>query len=145
MVRAEARRLAHWLPILPSPYLRGTVRKGEGASPLDDAIAVLAFEKGAIEEPVDASAVTLPIGVPDEGRNQSSSEALRRNQTHLEDMQSDAIRRHQTPSDAIRRHQTPSDAIRHAVRGNQTCSQGQSGAIRGDQTYWPWYVHPSAK
>jgi hypothetical protein len=131
MVRAEARRLAHWLPILPSPYLRGTVRKGEGASPLDDAIAVLAFEKGAIEEPVDASAVTLPIGVPDEGRNQSSSEALRRNQTHLEDMQSGAIRYNQTQSDAIRR--------------SQTCSQGQSGANRGEQTYWPWYVHPSAK
>ena len=131
MVRAEARRLAHRLPILPSPYLRGTVRKGEGASPLDDAIAVLAFEKGAIEEPVDASAVTLPIGVPDEGRNQSSSEALRRNQTHLEDMQSGAIRYNQTQSDAIRR--------------SQTCSQGQSGAIRGEQTYWPWYVHPSAK
>jgi hypothetical protein len=131
MVRAEARRLAHWLPILPSPYLRGTIRKGEGASPLDDAIAVLAFEKGAIEEPVDASAVTLPIGVPDEGRNQSSSEALRRNQTHLEDMQSGAIRYNQTQSDAIRR--------------SQTCSQGQSGANRGDQTYWPWYVHPSAK
>jgi hypothetical protein len=131
MVRAEARRLAHWLPILPSPYLRGTIRKGEGASPLDDAIAVLAFEKGAIEEPVDASAVTLPIGVPDEGRNQSSSEALRRNQTHLEDMQSGAIRYNQTQSDAIRR--------------SQPCSQGQSGANRGDQTYWPWYVHPSAK
>ena len=109
MVRAEARRLAHGLTILPSPYLRGTIRKGEGASPLDDAIAVLALKKGAIEEPVDASAVTLPIGVPDEGRNQSSSEALRRNQTHLE--------------------------ARHM----------QSGAIRGDQTYWPWYVHPSAK
>ena len=131
MVRAEARRLAHGLTILPSPYLRGTIRKGEGASPLDDAIAVLAFEKGAIEEPVDASAVTLPIGVPDEGRNQSSSEALRRNQTHLEDMQSGAIRYNQTQSDAIRR--------------SQTCSQGQSGAIRGEQTYWPWYVHPSAK
>lgn len=93
MVRAEARRLAHRLSILPSPYLRGTIRKGEGASPLDDAIAVLAFKKGAIEEPVDASAVTLPIGVPDEGRNQSSSEALRRNQTQS-DMQSGAIRGH---------------------------------------------------
>ena len=131
MVRAEARCLAHGLTILPSPYLRGTIRKGEGASPLDDAIAILALKKGAIEKPVDASAVTLPIGVPDEGRIQSSSEALRRNQTHLEDMQSDAIRGNQGQSGAIRR--------------NQTCSQGQSGAIRGEQTYWPWYVHPSAK
>lgn len=109
MVRAEARRLAHGLTILPSPYLRGTIRKGEGATPLDDTIAVLAFKKGAIEESVDASAVTLPIGVPDEGRNQSSSEALRRNQTNLEDMQ----------SDAIRGNQAQSDAIRNAVRGNQ--------------------------
>ena len=109
MVRAEARRLAYWLPILPSTNLCGAIRKSESASTLNDAIAVLAFKKRAIEEPVDAAAVTLPIGVPDEGRNQSSSEALRRNQTHLE--------------------------ARHM----------QSGAIRGDQTYWPWYVHPSAK
>jgi len=69
-------------------------------------------------------------GVPDEGRTQDQSEAIRGNQ-----WQSEAIRGNQRQSEAIRSNQKQSEAIRGnqrqsvAIRGNQR----QSEAIRGNQ------------
>jgi len=64
-------------------------------------IAAYSCSRSGLASYATGATATSNCNEPDEGRNQTSSDVIRRHQTS-----SDVIRRHQTSSDVIRRHQT---------------------------------------